>query len=103
MRRMLGRQRTRRVLPTTSNARCGAQRCLLRTRSKTAGGDAMTAAGESHGGGNMSRLLAVVYGLVVYVFFLATFLYAIGFVGNLLVRQSIDSGPAAPLTRALIV
>jgi len=51
----------------------------------------------------MSRLLAVVYGLVVYVFFLATFLYAIGFVGNLLVPQSIDSGPAAPLTTALIV
>ncbi len=51
----------------------------------------------------MSRLLAVVYGLVVYVFFLCTFLYAIGFVGNLFVPVTIDLGPAAPLPRALIV
>ena len=51
----------------------------------------------------MGKLLAVVYGLVVYAFFLATFLYAIGFVGNLLVPQTIDSGPAAPVPQALIV
>jgi methanethiol S-methyltransferase len=48
-------------------------------------------------------MLAVTYGLAVYVFFLATFLYAIGFVGNVLVPKSIDGGAAAPLAEALVV
>jgi len=49
-------------------------------------------------------ILAALYGLVVYVFFLATFLYAIGFVGNLpLLPKTIDSGAAAPLAETLLV
>jgi protein-S-isoprenylcysteine O-methyltransferase Ste14 len=49
-------------------------------------------------------ILAALYGLVVYVFFLATFTYAIGFVGNLpLLPKTIDSGAAAPLVETLIV
>lgn len=51
----------------------------------------------------MTGLLSIVYGLAAYVFFLATFLYAIAFVGNLPVPKTIDSGPAAPLAISLVV
>jgi methanethiol S-methyltransferase len=44
------------------------------------------------------------YGLAVYVFFLVTFTYAIGFVGNMpFLPKTIDSGAAAPLVETLIV
>ena len=49
-------------------------------------------------------ILAALYGLVVYLFFLATFVYAIGFVGDLpLLPKTIDSGAAVPLVEALAV
>jgi methanethiol S-methyltransferase len=51
----------------------------------------------------MSAFLSLLYAGVVYVFFLATFLYAIGFVGNVFVPRSIDVGPAAGLGEALVV
>lgn len=51
----------------------------------------------------MSRLLALAYGVAAYLIFFGTFLYAIGFVGDLIVPKSIDVGPSAPLRTALIV
>lgn len=51
----------------------------------------------------MSAIVTVLYGLFAYVFFLVTFLYAVGFAGNLFVPTSIDVGAPAPLAEALIV
>jgi protein-S-isoprenylcysteine O-methyltransferase Ste14 len=51
----------------------------------------------------MTAILSLLYGLTTYALFLATFGYAIGFVGNVGVPTSIDSGAAAPLSEALIV
>jgi methanethiol S-methyltransferase len=47
--------------------------------------------------------LALAYGAFSYTVFLVAFLYAIGFVGNLVVPKSIDSGAARPIYEALIV
>jgi len=47
--------------------------------------------------------IAAVYGFVCYTVFLGSFLYAIGFIGNLFVPKSIDSGPSAALPAALVI
>jgi protein-S-isoprenylcysteine O-methyltransferase Ste14 len=51
----------------------------------------------------MSRILALSYGVASYLAFLASFLYAVGFVGNLLVPKSIDLGPKGSLPLAVLV
>ncbi len=48
-------------------------------------------------------MLSLAYGVVVYLLTLATFVYAMGFVGNLIVPKSIDAGVAAPLPEAIVV
>jgi protein-S-isoprenylcysteine O-methyltransferase Ste14 len=47
--------------------------------------------------------VSLLYGVAVYVFFLATFLYAIAFAGNLWVPKTIDSGAAAGVAESLLV
>ena len=51
----------------------------------------------------MARLIALLYGLFSYLFFFATFLYAIGFVSGVVVPKTIDTGPAAPMATALLI
>jgi protein-S-isoprenylcysteine O-methyltransferase Ste14 len=51
----------------------------------------------------MSRIVAFAYGSASYVIFLATFLYAIGFIGNFGVPKSLDSPAADPWTTALTI
>ena len=51
----------------------------------------------------MGALISLVYGTAVYVFFLCTFVYAIGFVGGVFVPKTVDSGTPAPLIEALAV
>lgn len=51
----------------------------------------------------MGRIVAFVYGVLAYVVFLGTFLYAIGFVGDIGVPKSLDSGAIGPLAMALLV
>lgn len=51
----------------------------------------------------MNRALALIYGVICYVIFLGTFLYAIAFVGNVFVPKTIDSGAEINLITALII
>ncbi|MGO9327445.1 MAG: methanethiol S-methyltransferase [Steroidobacteraceae bacterium] len=48
-------------------------------------------------------IVAAVYGLFCYAVFLASFLYAIGFIGDLVVPKTIDSIPSSNMPEALAV
>src|SRR5262245_7614700 len=49
------------------------------------------------------RIAVFAYGVICYLFFFGTFLYAVGFLGNLVVPKSIDSGPTVPIGTALLI
>lgn len=50
-----------------------------------------------------ARLLILFYAIVSYAVFLASFLWAVGFVGNYLVPKSIDVGGRTNLSEAIVV
>jgi len=51
----------------------------------------------------MKRVAAFAYGVVCYGVFFATFLYAVGFLGNFAVPKTIDSGPDSSLIAAIAI
>jgi len=51
----------------------------------------------------VNRSLVLAFGTVCYAIFFGTFLYLVGFLGNVGVPRAIDSGVAAPLGEALLV
>jgi protein-S-isoprenylcysteine O-methyltransferase Ste14 len=51
----------------------------------------------------MKKTVFLLYGVVAYVIFFATFSYAVGFVSTLLVPKHIDSIPDLPLSNALLI
>ncbi|HTS90888.1 MAG TPA: isoprenylcysteine carboxylmethyltransferase family protein [Stellaceae bacterium] len=51
----------------------------------------------------MARFLGVLYGFGAYCLFVGTLLYAVGFVGNLRVPKSIDSGMPGPIVESIVV
>jgi methanethiol S-methyltransferase len=54
-------------------------------------------------GNTLGRVIAFLYGLVAYLVFFVTFLYAIGFVSDLVVPKSINTGTVVPTIEAVVV
>ena len=54
-------------------------------------------------GNRILKFVAFLYGVVAYFTFFATFLYAIGFVGGMVVPKTIDTGSQSSVPQALVV
>jgi protein-S-isoprenylcysteine O-methyltransferase Ste14 len=61
------------------------------------------ALGQGTRASTAGRLVAFLYGVVSYLVFFVTILYAIGFVSGLVVPKTIDTGTVVPTMEALIV
>jgi methanethiol S-methyltransferase len=51
----------------------------------------------------MKRYLTISYGAAAYLLFLASFLYLVGFLGNIWLPRTVDHGLSAPLGQAVLV
>lgn len=51
----------------------------------------------------MKKVIAFIYGVIAYIIFLGTFLYAIAFVGDFGVIKTINTGVETPFASALII
>lgn len=51
----------------------------------------------------LKRIPTFIYGVLCYLVFFGTFLYAVGFIGNFIVPKSIDSGRTGSLAEALLI
>src|SRR5687768_8944081 len=55
-------------------------------------------------GNGMTRAASLLFSLVAYAIFFATFLYLIAFVGDIpIAGQTVDRGPDAPLATAVLI
>ncbi len=57
----------------------------------------------THTASRPARTLMTAYGMLAYAAFAVVFLYAIGWVEGLVVPRTIDDGPTAPATVAVLV
>lgn len=51
----------------------------------------------------MKRVLVLLYGAACYAVFLATFLYAVAFLGNFFIGNSIDAAPTTGISQAIAI